>query len=191
MISIEGVTRLYGSGAAQTAALQNISLEIPSGQFVAIVGTSGSGKTTLLNILGGLDRSWKAVRRSRTRTDRRHCDCAERNLGPHPREGSRKGEATEPPAAFRGCSGGRSSCRYRQRVVRDAAGDGCSRAHMVFGDLIVDRIGVLDEHVRNESREVIRGADDAVECLLEGAVVPLSGRAHTSVTDVGRGVVTA
>ncbi len=59
MITIKGLTRRYGSGAGQHDALKDINLEIPDGQFVAIMGTSGSGKTTLLNIIGGLDRSWQ------------------------------------------------------------------------------------------------------------------------------------
>ena len=59
MISIKGLSRTFGRGAGQTTALKDISLEIPEGQFVAIVGTSGSGKTTLLNVIGGLDSGWK------------------------------------------------------------------------------------------------------------------------------------
>lgn len=59
MISIKGLSRHYGRGAARVSALKDVNLEIPEGQFVAIVGTSGSGKTTLLNVLGGLDMGWE------------------------------------------------------------------------------------------------------------------------------------
>ena len=59
MIVLKGVTKTYGAGAASHAALNKIDLEIPAGQFIAVVGTSGSGKTTLLNIIGGLDRTFE------------------------------------------------------------------------------------------------------------------------------------
>lgn len=59
MIEVSGLSKFYGAGEARTAVLDDVSLEIKDGDFVAIVGTSGSGKTTLLNIIGGLDRGWK------------------------------------------------------------------------------------------------------------------------------------
>ena len=56
MVSLNGVARRYGVGGQVVAALGGVDLQIPRGQFVAIVGPSGSGKSTLLNILGCLDR---------------------------------------------------------------------------------------------------------------------------------------
>jgi putative ABC transport system ATP-binding protein len=56
MISVEGVTKSYGSGSAKVVALNDVSFTIPRGTLVALVGRSGSGKTTLLNCIGGLDR---------------------------------------------------------------------------------------------------------------------------------------
>ena len=50
-----GVNKTYGEGAASTHALRNIDLELPAGEFGAILGPSGSGKTTLLNIIGGIE----------------------------------------------------------------------------------------------------------------------------------------
>ena len=55
VIKIEDVSKLYGFGDATTVALDEISLEIKQGEFVAIMGPSGSGKTTLMNIIGLLD----------------------------------------------------------------------------------------------------------------------------------------
>jgi putative ABC transport system ATP-binding protein len=55
MVELHDVTRHYRVGGQQIAALAGISLAVPAGQFVAIVGPSGSGKSTLLNILGCLD----------------------------------------------------------------------------------------------------------------------------------------
>jgi ABC-type lipoprotein export system ATPase subunit len=55
VIHLEHISRSYGTGEAATLALTDLTLEVPSGAFVTVVGTSGSGKTTLLNIIGGLD----------------------------------------------------------------------------------------------------------------------------------------
>ncbi|MCD7728814.1 MAG: ABC transporter ATP-binding protein [Clostridia bacterium] len=55
MIRLENVTKKYTNGETELYALNNISLEIKTGEFVAITGKSGSGKSTLLNIIGTLD----------------------------------------------------------------------------------------------------------------------------------------
>jgi putative ABC transport system ATP-binding protein len=49
------VTRRYGEGASAVHALRGVSIEIPEGQFAAVMGPSGSGKSTLMHILAGLD----------------------------------------------------------------------------------------------------------------------------------------
>ena len=50
------ITRQYGEGDAAVHALGGVSLEVPAGQFTAVMGPSGSGKSTLMHILAGLDR---------------------------------------------------------------------------------------------------------------------------------------
>jgi putative ABC transport system ATP-binding protein len=56
MIELEDVSKLYGFGDATTLALDEVSLKINEGEFVAIMGPSGCGKSTLMNIIGLLDR---------------------------------------------------------------------------------------------------------------------------------------
>ena len=55
VISAEGVSRVFGSGATAVTALSSINLTVKQGDFLAVTGRSGSGKTTLLNLLSGLD----------------------------------------------------------------------------------------------------------------------------------------
>jgi putative ABC transport system ATP-binding protein len=55
IIDIQGVTKVYGKGAAAMHALRGIGLSIYPGEFVAMMGPSGSGKSTCMNILGCLD----------------------------------------------------------------------------------------------------------------------------------------
>ena len=56
LIRVTDVHKVYRRGGESVDVLQGASLEIPRGDFVALMGPSGSGKTTLLNLLGGLDR---------------------------------------------------------------------------------------------------------------------------------------
>jgi putative ABC transport system ATP-binding protein len=55
IVEIAGLTKVYGSGATQVTALDDVDLVVPEGQFVTVMGPSGCGKSTLLNLLGGLD----------------------------------------------------------------------------------------------------------------------------------------
>lgn len=55
MIELRSVRKTVSSGDEQLTILHELSLEIPDGQFVAVVGASGSGKSTLLGLLAGLD----------------------------------------------------------------------------------------------------------------------------------------
>ncbi|MBU0612479.1 ABC transporter ATP-binding protein [Patescibacteria group bacterium] len=55
IIEAKGLTRKYRDGDSTTTALDNVSIELPEKESIAIIGTSGSGKTTLLQLLGGLD----------------------------------------------------------------------------------------------------------------------------------------
>jgi putative ABC transport system ATP-binding protein len=55
-VSARALTRRYGSGESAVDALRGVSLEVPAGQFTAVMGPSGSGKPTFMHLLAGLDR---------------------------------------------------------------------------------------------------------------------------------------
>ena len=55
ILETKHLKKYYGQGSSLVKAVEDISISVEKGEFVAIVGTSGSGKTSLLNLLGGLD----------------------------------------------------------------------------------------------------------------------------------------
>lgn len=56
IVRLRGVTKNYRRGAQIVPVLQSLDLDVPAGDFLALMGPSGSGKSTLLNLIGGLDR---------------------------------------------------------------------------------------------------------------------------------------
>jgi putative ABC transport system ATP-binding protein len=54
-VSAAALTRTYGAGGSAVHALRGVSLELPAGQFTAVMGPSGSGKSTLMHLRAGLD----------------------------------------------------------------------------------------------------------------------------------------
>jgi len=54
-ISIQSLTKSYSKGRSTITPLENLSLDVPQSEFLALMGPSGSGKTTLLNLIAGID----------------------------------------------------------------------------------------------------------------------------------------
>jgi putative ABC transport system ATP-binding protein len=55
LVAVKDLHKVYHRGGERIDVLQGVTLDIPSGDFLALMGPSGSGKTTLLNLIGGLD----------------------------------------------------------------------------------------------------------------------------------------
>jgi putative ABC transport system ATP-binding protein len=56
-VSVQNVVKVYQRDSQQITVLDGLSLEVPQGEFLALMGPSGSGKTTLLNLIAGIDRA--------------------------------------------------------------------------------------------------------------------------------------
>ena len=55
-VSVQNVRKVYQRDTQEITVLDGINLDVPEGEFVALMGPSGSGKTTLLNLIAGIDR---------------------------------------------------------------------------------------------------------------------------------------
>jgi putative ABC transport system ATP-binding protein len=56
LVQVSGIHKVYQRGAERLDVLRGLDLQVPEGDFLALMGPSGSGKTTLLNMIGGLDK---------------------------------------------------------------------------------------------------------------------------------------
>src|SRR5690349_22030078 len=56
-VNVQNVRKVYHRDSLEIVVLDGLSLQVPEGEFVALMGPSGSGKTTLLNLIAGIDRA--------------------------------------------------------------------------------------------------------------------------------------
>jgi putative ABC transport system ATP-binding protein len=61
LVQVEGVEKVFHRGSEDIHVLSDLNLQVPAGEFLALMGPSGSGKSTLLNLIGGLDRPTKGL----------------------------------------------------------------------------------------------------------------------------------
>jgi len=61
LVRVQGVDKIFRRGSEEIHVLKGLNLEVPKGEFLALMGPSGSGKSTLLNLIGGLDRPTRGV----------------------------------------------------------------------------------------------------------------------------------
>ena len=61
LVDVAGVEKIFHRGSEDIHVLSNLNLQVPKGEFLALMGPSGSGKSTLLNLIGGLDRPTRGV----------------------------------------------------------------------------------------------------------------------------------
>jgi putative ABC transport system ATP-binding protein len=61
LVKVEGVDKIFHRGSEDIHVLTGLNLQVPSGEFLALMGPSGSGKSTLLNLIGGLDHPTKGT----------------------------------------------------------------------------------------------------------------------------------
>jgi putative ABC transport system ATP-binding protein len=61
LVQVQGVEKTFRRGSEEIHVLAGLNLDVPKGEFLALMGPSGSGKSTLLNLIGGLDRPTRGV----------------------------------------------------------------------------------------------------------------------------------
>jgi len=61
LVQVEGVEKVFHRGSEDIHVLSDLNLQVPAGEFLALMGPSGSGKSTLLNLIGGLDRPTRGL----------------------------------------------------------------------------------------------------------------------------------
>ncbi len=86
LVEVDGVEKVFHRGSEEIHVLKDLSLKVPAGEFLALMGPSGSGKSTLLNLLGGLDRPTRGTVRVAgedvgTLSDRRLAAWRARHIG--------------------------------------------------------------------------------------------------------------
>ena len=61
LVRVADVDKIFRRGSEEIRVLSGLNLEVPRGEFLALMGPSGSGKSTLLNLIGGLDRPTRGL----------------------------------------------------------------------------------------------------------------------------------
>ncbi|MER7245427.1 ABC transporter ATP-binding protein [Kribbella sp. NPDC000426] len=86
LLQTRGLTKEHGAGASRVRAVDEVDLDVPEGQTLAVMGPSGCGKSTLLHLLGGLERPtagevWVGQRRTDTLSERALARLRRRSIG--------------------------------------------------------------------------------------------------------------
>ncbi|WP_184713622.1 ABC transporter ATP-binding protein [Streptosporangium saharense] len=130
VVRARGLVKTHGQGQSRVRAVDEVGLEVPQGQTLAVMGPSGCGKSTLLHLLGGLERPtggevWMAGRRIDTLSERALARMRRRSVGFvfqafHLVEELSAAENVELPALLAGCS--RRQARRRASLLLEQVG---------------------------------------------------------------------